>query len=117
VVFETYQKNWKKCKKNVNGKSFRPGPFSSFAPGSEPGVATLKGLMDDGTIAPEKTMAMVLDTYNTAKVARNVIKQGLAAHVGWFFVTEKGPNTAYQGLPSTTVWNAIVKALKAAPAM
>jgi hypothetical protein len=43
--------------------------------------------MEDGTIAPEKTMAMVLDTYNTAKAARNVIKQGLAANVGWFFVT------------------------------
>lgn len=53
----------------------------------------------------------MLYAVTNATAAAAIVSIGRAANIGWFYVTGNPGYSAYNSLPSTDIWNAVITAL------
>mmetsp|Transcript_12242 Transcript_12242/g.17077 ORF Transcript_12242/g.17077 Transcript_12242/m.17077 type:complete len:315 (-) Transcript_12242:66-1010(-) len=82
--------------------SFTNGPWCQYVPNWD-GIEPLKGKMDDGSILPEQSAALIYGAASTAEATEDSIEFGTDANVGWFYILDNW--SAWSSTPSQLVLN------------
>ena len=108
VIYEglqdTYHANCEDLLDTKDQGSFSEGPFCSYVP-NEDEVEEIKGLIEDGTLGPERNAILILDA-NADDIPDLIddTKVDGRQTVGWWYITDQPLDTAWTEFASDEAW-------------